>query len=111
MPTLNRIHFSANSVPQWVEVCSTTGMVRIALSAENDAQSSQHKGLPTNMDACMWCRLHHDDLGLLPVNAIEVAQADISSATWLRTMYRNAVLVAVWQPSQSRAPPLGIALS
>ena len=63
------------------------------------------------MDSCVWCRLHHDDLGLVPANTIEVAQADVSSTAWLKSMYRNAVLVAVWHPSQSRAPPLGTALS
>lgn len=111
VPTLNRIHFSGgNSVPQWVEVCSTSGMVRIALPTEDAAQPAQHKGLLASMDSCMWCRLHHDDLGLVPANTIEVAQADVSSTAWLKSMYRNAVLVAVWQPSQSRAPPLGTAL-
>lgn len=109
VPGLNRVLpdlAGAAPLPAWLEVCTSSGMVRVVADADAGGDT-----VPHTADSCVWCCLHHGDLGLTPPGVLDVALVDVSSARWLKSMYRNAALVAVWQPSQSRAPPLGTALS
>ena len=109
VPGLNRVLpdlAGAAPLPAWLEVCTSSGMVRVVADADAGGDT-----VPHTADSCVWCCLHHGDLGLTPPGVLDVGLVDVSSARWLKSMYRNAALVAVWQPSQSRAPPLGTALS
>ncbi len=101
LPTVAQALVRGGDAPSWLEVCTSTGMVRVG--AQDDAGGSP-VGTQGVM-ACEWCTLHGGSAGLPPVSGAAPALLP-HQADWSTGHYRNADIAAVWLPAQSRAPPL-----
>lgn len=100
LPTVTQALVQGDGAPPWLEVCASTGMVRV--STQDDANGSPVGVL--GGAACEWCTLHGGSAGLPPASdaapALLPRHADGSTGH-----PRHADIAAVWLPAQSRAPP------
>ena len=82
----------------WVQICSVSGMTWVQLDASDE-------GAPTGNAAgsgCTWCAGHA--AGGLPPTPLRWMPPS-SAAVAPTQAIGSAVLVSVWTPLQSRAPP------
>lgn len=83
-----------------VEICTSTGMVRLPVDHDNDSGKSD----ATQMQDCPFCLLH-DGQASLPPASITLPLAP-GFAEMPPTFYRAADTSAVWLAALSRGPPL-----
>jgi hypothetical protein len=100
-PALAQAWVRGNDQPAWLEVCSSTGMVRVLADGQPDADPAG--ALDTVQAACEWCTLHGGVTGLPAADTAPTLPV-------LQTLApeggcHNAALPTRWQPAQSRAPP------
>ena len=105
-PTVAQAVVSASGQAQWVEVCSTSGMVWVRASDGTDlgAQSEAPSNPMGDMSApCQWCSLHGGAAGA-PSRAW-VFVGPILSAEPPPAFLFSATVSGVWAVAQARAPP------
>ena len=83
-----------------VEICTSTGMVRLAVDQGNDSGKSD----ATQMQDCPFCLLHDGQASLPPASiTLPLVQG---FAEMPPAFYRAADTSAVWLAALSRGPPL-----
>ena len=82
----------------WVQICSVSGMTWVQLDASDEGSSS---GNATG-SGCTWCTGHA--AGGLPPAPLCWATGSLAAMAPTPAP-ASAVLVSVWTPLQSRAPP------
>ena len=87
----------------WVEICTSTGMVRIATGDAPAGEPSEPP--PMTMAACDWCQWHAG-VADLPPRSVDVWGWAPPPAGAPVLASRDAVLARPWASAQSRAPPL-----
>lgn len=107
-PALAQATVALSDRAQWVEVCSSSGMVWVKLDAKDAAKTDAHgnKGDKPWNDAaadCPWFILHGGSAGLPPGEAgvaTPTCTADLAVA-----LFHTVTIPAVWAAAQARAPP------
>jgi Protein of unknown function (DUF2946) len=106
-PTVAQARMAGGDRADWLEICTTTGMVWVKADAGDVA--SQADGPPADNSAsahCPWCTLSAGGNGLPPAEiafAAPVVLAELPPA-----FYRTPLTDTVWATAQSRAPPLSL---
>lgn len=91
---------------EWLEVCTSTGMVRVAPDAADSAQSASTDGQTGEFNLgqhCPLCTLHDATLALPPV-AFQF-QPVPALADFPPAYYRSVQAASVWLAAPARAPP------
>lgn len=106
-PTLAQARMVGSDRADWVEICTTTGMVWVKADTGELAQGID--GPPAGAEAsphCPWCTLHGGASGLPPAEAVAVRP--LSLAEQPPALYRAPLTNTVWATARSRAPPLSL---
>ena len=106
-PTIAQARMGGSDRADWLEICTTTGMVWVQADAGELAQKID--GQPAGSDAsphCPWCTLHGGASGLPPVEAVAVLPAPLAEQP--SAFYRAPLTDTVWATARSRAPPLSL---
>lgn len=106
-PTLAQARMGGSDRADWLEICTTTGMVWVQADTGEVAQKTD--GQPAGSDAsphCPWCTLHGGASGLPPVQAAAVLPAPLAEQS--PAFYRTPLTGTVWATARSRAPPLSL---
>lgn len=104
-PTIAQARMGGSQRADWLEICTTTGMVWVQADAGERSQKTD--GQPYGADAsphCPWCTLHSGASGLPPVQAVTVVP--VPPAEQPPAFYRAPLTDTVWATARSRAPPL-----
>jgi hypothetical protein len=83
-----------------VEVCTSTGVVRVPIDKDNDSGKSD----ATRMRSCPFCLLHDSQTWLPPSSVSVPIPRDYAEMP--PAFYQAAVTSAVWLIALSRGPPL-----
>ncbi len=107
-PTLAQAVVASSGGAQWVEVCSTSGMVWVKADTGVNAADPQNSGhsAPVSDAAqhCAWCSLHGGAAGLPPSAGVAVPQPRQMERP--PAFFYAASLAGVWAVAHARAPPL-----
>lgn len=107
-PTLAQAVVVSSDGPQWVEVCSASGMVWVKADTGVDAANPQDSGHSAPMsDAaqhCAWCSLHGGAADLPPSADVAVPQPRQTERP--PAFFYAASPAGVWAVAHARAPPL-----
>lgn len=105
-PTLTQAMVSGGERDGWLQICSVSGMVWVKADTANPDEQQPASG-SSQGDAsqhCAWCTLHG---GMAGLPATDNPSALPARFTELPPAFFFAPLAAsVWQPAQSRGPPL-----
>lgn len=105
-PALAQVLITAPASPAgWVDVCTSTGMVRVQVSDTEVDLSAKGQPVPAlaAMD-CEWCVVHAAHIALPPVLAglsLPVAPS-VASPIFVS---QTPPIWRAWSPAHSRAPP------
>lgn len=95
---------------EWMEVCSSTGMVRLPVAEVGSSYSTEpnsDSGQPFNLGKhCPICHLNQGDFGL-PPHEVAVALA-VAFLEMPAAFEQVAPTSTVWLSARSRAPPAPI---
>lgn len=88
----------------WVEVCTSTGMIRV--STADTAADGSSDPLPTamTMAACDWCQWHAGATGVPPAQPT-VLPGEAAPLAWVAQPAPGQGQAALWGRPQPRAPP------
>lgn len=106
-PTIAQARMGGSERADWLEICTTTGMVWIKADSGELAQKTD--GQPAGSDTsphCPWCTLHGGASGLPPVETAAVVPAPLAERP--PAFYRAPLTDTVWAMARSRAPPLSL---
>ncbi|WP_127803500.1 DUF2946 domain-containing protein [Hydrogenophaga sp. NH-16] len=106
-PTIAQARMGGSDRADWLEICTTTGMVWVQPDTGELAQKID--GQPAGSDAsphCPWCTLHGGASGLPPVEAVAMLPAPLAEQP--SAFYRAPLTDTVWATARSRAPPLSL---
>jgi hypothetical protein len=102
MPAVSHaLAFARGDVTAWAEVCTTQGLQRVALDAQDGAPATTGQ----HLDHCPFCKLGSDDAGAPPPAASDLAGPMPPGPLvpmWLRQAPRTQF---AWSAAQPRAPP------
>jgi hypothetical protein len=107
-PTIAQARMGGGDRADWLEICTTTGMVWV--QADSGEVARQIDGPPADSGTsphCPWCTLHGGASGLPPVQAAVVLPA-APLAEQPPAFYRAPLTDTVWATARSRAPPLSL---
>ena len=99
MPLAAQAMWSAGDRAEMVEICTSTGMVRVAIATPDDPDDPGS----ASAQSCPFCLLH-DGQAMLPITlpALPLTQ---SYAGMPPAFYQAAQTSAVWLTALSRGPP------
>lgn len=100
MPLASRSMTAMTDRGDFIEVCTSTGMVRVALEGSADTDPSETMAL----EGCPFCLLHNGQIGLPPLS-VTVPVVQPYEAMPL-AFYKAAVNSWVWLTALSRGPPV-----
>lgn len=106
-PTIAQARMGGGERADWLEICTTTGMVWV--KADTGELAQKIDGQPAGFDAsphCPWCTLHGGASGLPPV--VVMPQLPGPQAELPPAFYRAPMTGTVWATARSRAPPLSL---
>lgn len=106
-PTIAQARIAGGDRADWLEICTTTGMVWVKVDADQPVQKADAQ--PAGADAsphCPWCTLHGGASGLPPVVAVPVLPLPLAELP--PAFYRAPLTDTVWATARSRAPPLSL---
>lgn len=101
-PTVAQAVVAAKGGPDWVQVCSASGMVWVQADALDDTPDGQ-KAITDAARHCPWCSLQ-GATGLPPAPWAQVHRV-ASRAEPLQAPIRSATPATPWPAALSRAPP------
>ena len=91
----------------WLEICTTTGMVWVQAGADDTAQAISAPPADTATSPhCPWCTLHSGASGLPPAAPVALIPAPLAEQP--PAFYRAPLTDTVWATARSRAPPLSL---
>ncbi len=102
LPVLAQAVVRAQGSADWLQVCTSTGMVWV--NAQGEQRDAGDAPAPVNTVQCDWCLLHGGAAGL-PLAGPSLALSPDTAAAWSGLVPADTVLAALWPPAQSRAPP------
>jgi hypothetical protein len=104
-PAVTQARVNSSDLPQWLEICSVSGMVWVQADTGEVRQERPDGRTPTaeKHPECPWCTLYGGAAGL-PTRAT-LADLPVMSASVPAVRYRAPITDTVWAPAQSRAPP------
>mgnify|MGYP001765281410 CR=1 FL=1 len=103
-PTLAQARMGGSDRADWLEICTTTGMVWV--QADTGEVARQIDGKPADTVSsphCPWCNLHGGASGLPPVEVVAVLTVPPTEQPL--AFYRTPLTDTVWATARSRAPP------
>jgi hypothetical protein len=106
-PTIAQARMGGSDRADWLEICTTTGMVWVQADTGEVVRSVD--GQPADAAGgmhCPWCTLHGGASGLPPAEAVAVLP--LSPAEQPPALYRAPSTGTVWATARSRAPPLSL---
>jgi hypothetical protein len=106
-PTIAQARMGGSDRADWLEICTTTGMVWV--QADTGELAQKIDGQPAGSDAsphCPWCTLHGGASGMPPVEAVAMLPAPLAEQP--SAFYRAPLTDTVWATARSRAPPLSL---
>lgn len=103
MPLAAQAMARAQGAPDWIEVCTSTGMVRVQADGEPLAQGDAPAGIFDMGQHCPACTLHPGVAGLPPTPlTLPVASAVLEKPP---AYWQAPSASRIWLPAHSRAPP------
>lgn len=104
-PTMAHALVAAKGGPDWVEVCSASGMVWVQIDGEGAAHAADESGEKSLADAPRHCPLFnlHGTAGLPPAPLHPMALAPRAGQP--PAPFQPVLTAAYWPASHSRAPP------
>ena len=105
-PTLAHAWVSAADEGQWIEVCSTSGMVWLKADGQDaDGQGAKQNAPMADMaQHCPWCSFHGTSAGLPPNMAASLPMISVAQA--LQPWADVASPVLAIRRALARGPPL-----
>lgn len=102
-PTVAQAVVSAKGGPDWVQVCSASGMFWVRADGQEDKAAEGGKSLVDAARHCPWCSLQ-GAAGLPPASRADIAafagRSEVPAAP-----IRSATPATPWPTALSRAPP------
>lgn len=102
LPVVAQAVVRAQGGTDWLQVCTSTGMVW--MNAQGEQRDAGEAPAASGTAQCDWCLLHGGAGGLPPADMAGTLPS-AAVAIWFTAAPADPVLAALWPPAQSRAPP------
>jgi hypothetical protein len=102
LPVLAQAVVRAQGGADWLQVCTSTGMVWV--NAQGEQRDAGDAPAPVSAVQCDWCLVQAGASGMPPAD-LSLGLSRDTAVAWTGLAPDDAVLAALRHPAQSRAPP------
>jgi len=104
-PSISHAIAAAGTTAGWMEICTSTGVKRVALEEAPVIKPSSAKH-DSHYEECPFCRIQTDNVGPLPTHTLIPLVLEPVATSRPRLFYESPRPLFVWASTRSRAPPL-----